>query len=92
MSNPLPSHAFVSAFAKKDSKLLLTANIADTDESVSLMEDGEGQARLAAITRSPPPEGRGRWTLNLLRNKMVELEYVDNISRSTIHSELKKTN
>ena len=54
--------------------------------------DGEGQARLAAITCSPPPEGRGRWTLNLLRDKMVELEYVDNISRSTIHSELKKTN
>ena len=54
--------------------------------------DGEGQAHLAAITCSPPPEGRSRWTLNLLRDKMVELEYVENISRSTIHSELKKTN
>ncbi len=37
------------------------------------------------------PEGRCRWTLNLLRDKMVELKYVDEISRSTVHAELKKT-
>lgn len=54
--------------------------------------DGEGQAHLIAIACSRPPEGRCRWTLNLLRDKMVELKYVDEISRSTIHSELKKTN
>ncbi len=54
--------------------------------------DGEGQAHLIAIACSPPPEGRCRWTLNLLRDKMVELKYVDRISRSTIHGELKKTN
>ena len=51
--------------------------------------DGEGQAHLVAIACSPPPEGRCRWTLNLLRDKMVELKYVDEISRSTIHAELK---
>ncbi len=54
--------------------------------------DGEGQAHLIAIACSPPPEGRCRWTLNLLRDKMVELQYVDEISRSTVHAELKKTN
>ena len=54
--------------------------------------DGEGQAHLVAVVCSPPPEGRKRWTLNLIRDQMVELEYVDSISRSTIHSELKKTN
>ena len=53
--------------------------------------DGEGQAHLVAVVCSPPPEGRKRWTLNLIRDQMVELEYVDSISRSTIHSELKKT-
>ena len=54
--------------------------------------DGEGQAHLVAIVCSPPPEGRNRWTLNLIRDRMIELEYVDTISRSTIHNELKKTN
>lgn len=54
--------------------------------------DGEGQARLTTIACSSPPEGRCRWTLDLLRDRMIELNYVDSISRSTIHSELKKTN
>ena len=54
--------------------------------------DGKGQAHLIAIACSPPPEGRCRWTLNLLRDKMIELKYVDKISRGTVYSELKKTN
>ena len=53
--------------------------------------DGEGQAHLTALAYSTPPEGQCRWTLNLLRDRMVQLEYVDDISRSTIHVELKKT-
>ena len=61
------------------------------DNSHKRKLDGEGQAHLIAIACSPPPEGRCRWTLNLLRDRMVELKYVDEISRSTIHSELKKT-
>ena len=62
------------------------------DNSHKRKLDGEGQSHLIAIACSPPPEGRCRWTLNLLRDKMIELKYVDEISRSTIHSELKKTN
>lgn len=54
--------------------------------------DGEAEAHLIALTCSPPPEGRCRWTLNLLRDKMIELHYVESISRSTIHEGLKKTN
>ena len=54
--------------------------------------DGEAEAHLIALACSPPPEGHCRWTLNLLRDRMIELEYVESISRSTIHEGLKKTN
>lgn len=54
--------------------------------------DGDGEAHLIALTCSPPPDGHCRWTLNLLRDRMIELEYVESISRSTIHEGLKKTN
>lgn len=54
--------------------------------------DGEAEAHLIALTCSAPPEGSCRWTLNLLRDKMIELKYVDDISRSTVHEALKKTN
>ena len=54
--------------------------------------DGEVEAHLIALACSTPPEGRCRWTLNLLRDKMIELKYVPEISRSSIHVSLKKTN
>ena len=53
--------------------------------------DGDGQAHLISIACSAPPEGCTRWTLNLIRDRMIELEYVDSISRSTVHKELEKT-
>ncbi|RJY01635.1 IS630 family transposase, partial [Parashewanella spongiae] len=43
-----------------------------------------------ALACSTPPEGRCRWTLNLLRDKMIELKYIDNISRTSVHYALKK--
>ena len=54
--------------------------------------NGEAEAHLIALACSPPPEGASRWTLNLLRDRMIELRYVESISRSTIHEELKKMN
>jgi len=53
--------------------------------------DGEKEARLIALSCSKPPEGRGRWTLRLLADKMVELEIVDSISHETVRQGLKKT-
>ena len=52
--------------------------------------DGDGEAHLVALVCSPPPEGHCRWTLNLLRDRMIELNYVESISRSTVHEGLKK--
>ena len=45
--------------------------------------DGESEARLIAIACGQAPEGRAKWTMQLLAEKMVELEIVDSGSRRT---------
>jgi hypothetical protein len=54
--------------------------------------DGDAEAHLIALACSDPPDGRERWTLRLLADKMVELEVVEHCSKDTIHRTLKKTN
>jgi transposase len=54
--------------------------------------DGVQEAHLVALVCSPPPEDRGRWTLQLLADKMVELEYVEYVSKETVRQTLKKMN
>lgn len=54
--------------------------------------EGEEEAYLLALTCSEPPPGHSRWTLRMLADKMVELEYVDSVSHETIRSALKKMN
>lgn len=51
---------------------------------------GEVEARIIALACSKPPEGRTRWTLRLLEEKVVELQIVDAISDNTIGRLLKK--
>jgi len=53
--------------------------------------DGAQEARLIALTCSTPPEGRARWTLQLLADRLVELEVVDTIGRECVRTTLKKT-
>ena len=53
--------------------------------------DGEQEAHLIALTCSTPPEGQGRWTLRMLAERMVELDYVETVSHETIRQTLKKT-
>jgi putative transposase len=53
---------------------------------------GEVEAKLAMLACSTPPEGRERWTLQLLADKMIELEYIDTISDQAVYKTLKKTN
>jgi transposase len=53
--------------------------------------DGAQEARLIAVTCGPAPEGRARWTLRLLADKLVDLEVVDSIGRETVRQTLKKT-
>ena len=54
--------------------------------------DGDFEAHLVAVSCSEPPEGFARWSLRLLANKVVELEYIDSISHETVRRILKKRN
>jgi len=54
--------------------------------------DGDVEAHLVALSCSEPPPGQARWTLRLLAQKVVELEYVEAVSHETVRQALKKTN
>jgi hypothetical protein len=52
--------------------------------------DGDFEAHLVALSCSEPPEGFARWSLRLLADKVVELNYIDSISHETVRRILKK--
>lgn len=52
--------------------------------------DGEFEAHLIALSCSEPPEGFARWSLRLLADKVVELNYIDSVSHETVRRILKK--
>jgi len=54
--------------------------------------DGEKEAHLVALACSAPPEGAERWTLRLLRDRLIEMQVVDRVGTETIRRTLKKTN
>ncbi len=54
--------------------------------------DGKQRAQLTALACSTPPEGRARWTLRLLADKVVELGYCKSLSHTAARQILKKTN
>lgn len=54
--------------------------------------DGKVEAHIVAIACSEPPEGRERWTLQLIADELVRLQVVESISDTTVLNTLKKTN
>ena len=54
--------------------------------------DGKQEAHLVAVACSQAPAGHVRWTLRLLADKVVELQFADSISPETVRQVLKKTN
>lgn len=54
--------------------------------------DGDFEAHLVALSCGSPPEGFARWSLRLLADRVVELNYIDSISYETIRRVLKKRN
>lgn len=54
--------------------------------------DGDMEAKLVALCCSEPPAGFAKWSLRLLADKMVELNYIDYISHVSLGEVLKKTN
>ena len=53
---------------------------------------GDVEAKIIATACSEPPEGYARWSLCLLRDKVIELGYIDSISATSIRTVLKKHN
>ncbi len=53
--------------------------------------DGRAEAHLVALSCSDPPEGRERWSMRLLADRMVELGHVESVSYETVRRTLKKT-
>ncbi len=54
--------------------------------------DGEAEAHLIALACGEPPEGQVRWSLRLLRDRLIRLGHVDNVSHETVRTTLKKMN
>lgn len=80
--------AWAAAYKKKGLQVL-------EDEPRSgrpIQIDGEQRAKITALACSEPPEGYAQWSLRLLADKAVELEYVEGISHTEVRTILKKTN
>ena len=80
-------------------EFLLTRNIATflqrkkrETPPVPAKVTGELEARIIALACGKVPQGYARWTLRLLAEKCVELQYIDTLSHMTIKRLLKKTN
>ena len=54
--------------------------------------DGDAEARLIQLACSEAPDGREDWSMQLLADKLIELEVVETVSRETVRTTLKKTN
>jgi len=52
--------------------------------------DGKIQAKITMLACSEPPDGRSKWTLKLLADRLVEMDVVDSISNMTVQRVLKK--
>jgi hypothetical protein len=73
--------------------MLLDAALYDAPRSGRpVVIDGVARAKVTALACSPTPEGHARWSLNLLAEKAVALEYVEHISGTHVATLLKKTN
>ena len=62
------------------------------DRSAFRKIDGEVEAKLIALCCGPAPEGRTRWTLQLLADQIVALGYAESLSYEAVRKHLKKMN
>ena len=54
--------------------------------------DGDFEAHIVALSCTDPPEGYVRWSLRLLADRAVELNFIDSVSYETVRRLLKKRN
>ena len=63
-----------------------------TTRVYDIKADGDMEAKLVTLCCSEPPKGFSKWSLRLLAEKMVELNYLESISHVTVRTVLKKMN
>ena len=54
--------------------------------------DGAAEARLVKLACSAPPDGYDRWSMQMLADRLIELEFVESVSRETVRTTLNKMN
>jgi len=64
---------------------------AETTRIYDKKVDGDLEAKIVQLCCSEPPQGFARWTMRLLAEKVVELDYIDYLSHVSVHNTLKKT-
>lgn len=63
-----------------------------SDAGVPKVLDGPAEAHLVTLCCSDPPDGRERWTLQLLCSELARLKVVTSVCPETVRQCLKKTN
>ena len=53
---------------------------------------GEVEAKICMIACSDPPEGRDRWTMQMIADELIQMQVVDYITDSTVCDAMKKMN
>jgi len=74
----------------KENELKILADQPRSGRPIEL--DGKQRAKITALACSTPPEGYAQWSLRLLAEKAVELDYCEHISHTEVGQILKKTN
>lgn len=77
-------------FAKQGLEAAISRKKPDRDYDGKV--DGELEAHTVRLACSEAPKGHSRWSLRLLADRLVELEYVNSLSHETVRGVLKKTN
>ena len=62
-----------------------------TNRTYARKLDGRGEAHLVALACGAPPDGRKRWTLQLLADRVVALGFAEQLSYETVRRTLQKT-
>ncbi|CDS53431.1 hypothetical protein [Polaromonas sp. CG9_12] len=70
----------------------LALNRQASQRAYALKVDGRLEAQLVAMSCSEPPDGQAHWSLRLLADRLVALEYIDSVSHETVRRALTKMN
>lgn len=87
--HPQTVHTIRKEYSEKGLKIALSRKRRETPP-VEPKITGDVEAKIIALSCSAPPPGRAKWSLRLLADKAVEMEYIDSISYVAVGNLLKK--